>query len=963
MNSKDKSITDKNNGGKKFKIAYTFVIADLFHYGILQLLEKADEVSDKLICGVVTDEAVEIIRKDKPISRFDERKSVIEAIKFVDEVIPQNSQDPTENLNFIHNKYPKAELIFVYGENFQEVPGGSYLSSINATLIKQNFYQNLSNEKIAFKTIRSRIPDSGILDTFTPQFITKNVDTFKTDKPSIIVTTKAQTLKTLYSLLKKSRIEKMYIFTVNDWLHYKSRILTDIQKKFNNRYVIVRSSCISEDSLKESKAGYFHSELNVNPNDIKNLSQAIDEVINTYDDTPENNDLNQILIQKQTENILLSGVLITSELKTNSPYYIINYNDESKNTETVTSGQKSKLLRIFKSTDLKILNSPWKKLISAIREIEEIIPNYPLDIEFAITDTKEIIIFQVRPLAANIDSQECNVELIEKQIISAEDQYSKLCKEAKYLNKNGLILSDMLFWNPAEIIGHTPSNLAYSLYDRIIMRKAWNIGLVPLGYPNLFPNNLMVRILYKPYVNVNLAFRVLTPDIIPKNMYEKLQGYYIEMLKSDNSLHDKAEFEIVFSCYDFNLETRLSTLLESGFTNKEIDSLRISLVSFTNKILRDYNNYYQDCCKLINELDAYNQIPLNTRKVLLAKEKNAYIIKDLVDTCQKLGTIPFATIARLAFIAKAMILSLQSAGVINRDELDIIMNSFNTVATELAQDTNNLTDGKITVDTFNKKYGHLRLGTYDIEKRRYDSLQKFPIPTHKMIIKQTVVTEDIKEKINSFLSSSDLEVDFDRLYNFASIFISSREYFKFVFTRTLSDALELIKEAGKIAGIPQNDLSLLEIKDVFAIFDSNSEVIKEKIITKKKECELFDSIILPPIIFGSNDFYIIQSLESQPNFVTSKTVEGNVFILKGNSKQEKSLDGKIIFIENADPGFHWIFSRNIKGLVTKYGGAASHMAICCAEFNVPAAIGCGELYDRMKMRERIILDCSKRVIQ
>ena len=53
-------------------------------------------------------------------------------------------------------------------------------------------------------------------------------------------------------------------------------------------------------------------------------------------------------------------------------------------------------------------------------------------------------------------------------------------------------------------------------------------------------------------------------------------------------------------------------------------------------------------------------------------------------------------------------------------------------------------------------------------------------------------------------------------------------------------------------------------------------------------------------------------------------------------------------MERADPGFDWIFSKDIKGLVTKYGGSNSHMAIRCAEFNIPAAIGCGDqIYDRV----------------
>ena len=47
-------------------------------------------------------------------------------------------------------------------------------------------------------------------------------------------------------------------------------------------------------------------------------------------------------------------------------------------------------------------------------------------------------------------------------------------------------------------------------------------------------------------------------------------------------------------------------------------------------------------------------------------------------------------------------------------------------------------------------------------------------------------------------------------------------------------------------------------------------------------------------------------------------------------------------IENADPGFDFIFSHNIKGLITAFGGPNSHMSIRCNEFGIPAAIGIGE---------------------
>ena len=57
------------------------------------------------------------------------------------------------------------------------------------------------------------------------------------------------------------------------------------------------------------------------------------------------------------------------------------------------------------------------------------------------------------------------------------------------------------------------------------------------------------------------------------------------------------------------------------------------------------------------------------------------------------------------------------------------------------------------------------------------------------------------------------------------------------------------------------------------------------------------------------------------------------FIFKKRRLFQINLKNKIILIENADPGYDWIFSHKIIGLVTKYGGANSHMTIRCSELD------------------------------
>ena len=89
---------------------------------------------------------------------------------------------------------------------------------------------------------------------------------------------------------------------------------------------------------------------------------------------------------------------------------------------------------------------------------------------------------------------------------------------------------------------------------------------------------------------------------------------------------------------------------------------------------------------------------------------------------------------------------------------------------------------------------------------------------------------------------------------------------------------------------------------------------------------------------------------SKANFTTNKKVSGKVLALETiKNKKKTDLKNKIILIEGADPGYDWIFLHGIKGLITKYGGANSHMSIRCSELGITAAIGCGvEKYAELK---------------
>lgn len=68
----------------------TYGTFDLLHYGHINLLRRAKELGDYLVVAISTDE-FNSIKNKKSYFNYEKRKMILEAIRYVDEVIPEES--------------------------------------------------------------------------------------------------------------------------------------------------------------------------------------------------------------------------------------------------------------------------------------------------------------------------------------------------------------------------------------------------------------------------------------------------------------------------------------------------------------------------------------------------------------------------------------------------------------------------------------------------------------------------------------------------------------------------------------------------------------------------------------------------------------------------------------------------------------------------------------------------------
>jgi phosphohistidine swiveling domain-containing protein len=745
--------------------------------------------------------------------------------------------------------------------------------------------------------------------------------------------------------------------------------LDAIQLHFGGGLLAIRSSALVEDGATSSNAGAFLSKLKIRCADRAELAAAIDGVAASMTGHPRD----QVLVQSMASNIALSGVIMTFDLVHGAPYYCIEYEDETGRTDLVTSGAViHKGLFVYRDADLAQIRSPRiASFLRLARELEALCGCPALDIEFGMGPDGQLTLFQVRRISL-AQNWHPATEIRVKRHLGYVEAFVRDCSRRRDgIVGSRTVLAVMPDWNPAEIIGTNPRPLAASLYQKLITSGVWCKARSMMGYRELQDQELMVLISSHPYIDVRLSFNSFLPAGLDDGIGERLVDAWLDRFEAHPELHDKVEFEIVPTCLDFCFDEDFQGRYPGLLNAHDYDAYRNALRALTRGLLKS-----DDDNTLEQALVRTEKLKRMVLPEIVDGQGNDWIARAsyLIGQCREYGTLSFAIVARHAFVAESLLRAAQRCGVLTGERVDALRRSIRTVTGSLVEAYGQTCRGVLSREAFIEEYGHLRPGTYEITSLRYDERDDlFDAESELRLhtaVPEFVLTADERQGIEALMAQSGLDVmDADALIHYAKRAIAGREQVKFLFTRTLSDALSALVRWGQQHGLSRDDLSFVpwpRLADclVAPTMDHVDKYFLEQAEQGRRSILSAQAFRFSHNIFDVKDLHIATNSRSVPNFVGNGKATGALVELTPGTSANIHIKDRIVCIESADPGFDWIFTKGPSALITKFGGANSHMAIRCAELGIPAAIGCGtQFYERIVAAGQVELDCAQHVLK
>ena len=251
-------------------------------------------------------------------------------------------------------------------------------------------------------------------------------------------------------------------------------------------------------------------------------------------------------------------------------------------------------------------------------------------------------------------------------------------------------------WNPAEMIGQHPSQLASSMYKELITNETWLNSREDMGYRSFDNKALMSIHAGKPYIDIRKSLNSFLPKTISKKIANKIINNSINKIMVNPTLHDKLEFDVTTTCFSFDFEKRVKSLIPN-INKEESKYLRLSYLEiFRRNLVSENKGSLQFNLKKIKKL---KKIQNEEIKDGITDLKN---LKSIIENCKNFGIKPFAIIARHAFVSKEIINSFLRLNILSKKKIANFYNSIQTITFSFLDDQNKIKGDKKTKDFFEK---------------------------------------------------------------------------------------------------------------------------------------------------------------------------------------------------------------------------------------------------------------------
>ena len=772
---------------------------------------------------------------------------------------------------------------------------------------------------------------------------------------------KADVLAAARRRVRGAEVPSLVHFSVREWRRRPRAVLRCIAASVVGA-VAVRSSARDEDAAAASRAGHYASVLGV-ANEPRALATAIDRVAAPLAADPEN----RVLVQAMARDVVASGVVTTRDATTGAPYYVVEY-DRSGRTDTVTAGLVvPTTAAVFRGVPARALRDPLlRRLVRVAREVERWRGHTSLELELAATRAGGVVLLQVRPLVIAPDVTVTSTAAVGARLRRLARTIADVGgRGPAVLAGSRTILAQMSDWNPAELIGAHPSPLAASLFGALVTDDVWQCARARMGYRPVPGVPLMRVVAGRPFVDVRASFNSFLPAGMPARVAEALVDAWLARLHAHPELHDKVELDVAETAVDFGVAPRAQRRRGAVLSRADEALWLGALRALTNRALA--SGPASSLRRALAAADALGGAAWTTPSEPLPR---AFA---LLARCRRSGTLPFAIVARHAFIAEALLRSAVARGAWTPERLAAFRRSLTTVATELPRDLRGAAADRTRRAAFLRRYGHVRPSSFDVTSSRYDRRRGLfrdvdAGASGDRPRERFALTTGERRALSALAGDAGLVLEPDALLRHAAAAIVGREHVKLALTRLLSDALECLAAWGRARGLGRADVAWLTLADLRAAYvagaSSDGAAPWHAIIDARRTTHAEERALrLAPLIRGVGDLYVPPALPALPTFVTARAVVAPPVALDTAAGAGR-VAGRIVCIESADPGFDWIFAHRIAGLVTCFGGGNSHMAVRCLEADVPAAIGVGaELFTRVRRSAVVELRCGERAVR